>query len=97
MGVDERVLCRCGILGNILFICVEFIRVQLEQGNQLGVDDIECGDSLFYYVFEREFRQEIVRFCPKMCVEGFQGDFDGVGVDFMTCEQSGTTILFRFD
>ena len=27
IGFDERVLCRCGILGNILFICVEFIRV----------------------------------------------------------------------
>ena len=27
VGFDERVLCRCGILGNILFICVEFIRV----------------------------------------------------------------------
>ena len=26
MGFDERVLCRCGILGDILFICVEFIR-----------------------------------------------------------------------
>ena len=24
---DVRVLCRCGILSDILFICVEFIRV----------------------------------------------------------------------
>ena len=33
MGFDERVLCRCGILDNILFICVEFIRVCIRWGN----------------------------------------------------------------
>ena len=33
IGFDERVLCRCGILGDILFICVEFIRVWVEQGS----------------------------------------------------------------
>ena len=27
MGVDVGLMCRCGILGNILFICVGFIRV----------------------------------------------------------------------
>ena len=27
VGFDVRVLCRCGVLGDILFICVEFIRV----------------------------------------------------------------------
>ena len=27
VGFDVKVLCECGILDNILFICVEFIRV----------------------------------------------------------------------
>ena len=27
VGFDVGVLCRCGVLGDILFICVEFIRV----------------------------------------------------------------------
>ena len=27
VGFDVEVLCECGILGDILFICVEFIRV----------------------------------------------------------------------
>ena len=27
IGFDVRVVCRCGILSDILFICVEFIRV----------------------------------------------------------------------
>ena len=27
VGFDVRTLCRCGVLGDILFICVEFIRV----------------------------------------------------------------------
>ena len=27
IGVNVGVLCECGVLGDILFICVEFIRV----------------------------------------------------------------------
>ena len=27
VGVDVEVLCECSVLGDILFICVEFIRV----------------------------------------------------------------------
>ena len=37
------------------------------------VSERGCGDSLFccgsWGDFEGEFRQGIVRFCPKMCVE----------------------------
>ena len=30
IGFNVKALCRCGILGDILFICVEFIRGWLE-------------------------------------------------------------------
>ena len=30
VGFDVEVLCGCGVLGDILFICVEFIRVWVE-------------------------------------------------------------------
>ena len=37
------------VLGDILFICVEFIRVQVEQGKLDRVGKRRCRDSLFCY------------------------------------------------
>ena len=42
-----EVLCECGVLGDILFICVEFIRIW-----EVGmVSERGCGDSLFCCIF----------------------------------------------
>lgn len=40
-------LCRCGILGDILFICVGFIRVWVRQGKLGRVGERWCGDGVF--------------------------------------------------
>ena len=43
-------LCECGVLGDILFICVEFIGVWVGVGM---VSERWCGDSLFCCGFEQ--------------------------------------------
>ena len=48
VGFYVEVLCGCGILDDILFICVGFIRVLVGVGELDRVGERWCGDGLFW-------------------------------------------------
>ena len=92
------VLYRCGVLGDILFICIGFIRAWVEQGSQIGQgrDGMELG--CFVVGFGVNLSGSLVREQLGFVRRDGSNDFGvlgGIGVDFVACEQSGTTIPIR--
>ena len=96
------VLCWCGVLDDILFICIEFISVWVRQGNQIGQgrDGVEMG--CFVVVLGVNLsgslgREQLgfVRRGESNGVSVILGILDGIGVDFVACELCGTTRYIR--